>query len=118
MDEALIQQLVALGAIPEEQALMLRQADQGAGMMQTPSAQGMNVGGTFKASSPVEHLSVALQRMLGGKMQKAALSQYQGTLGKQTAGRGVYADALLKMLNGGQQQPQAEIPYYLQNPGF
>ena len=96
----LISQLVALGAIPEEQALLMRQADQGAGMAMTPGPQGMNVAGTYVASSPLEHLSSALQRVMGSRMQDEALGQYRDTLGKQTAGRGSYADALMKLMQG------------------
>lgn len=113
MDEALIQQLVALGAIPEEQALLMRQMEQGAGMMQAPGAQGMNVGGTYTAANPLEHLSVALQRAMGGQMQKGAESKYRGTLGQQTQGRSAYADALRKLL---EQEQAPQIPPLLASP--
>jgi hypothetical protein len=108
MDEALIQMLVQLGAIPEEQALLMRQMDQGAGMMQTPGAQGQNVGGTYVASNPLEHLSVALQRGMGAQKQRGAEGAYRDTLGKQTAGRSAYAEALKRLMEQqmtGQAQP-------------
>ena len=109
MDEALLQQLVAMGAIPEEQAMLLRQADQGQAMMQTPSAAGMHVGATYKAASPLEHLSVALQRVMGGLQQNKAQRGYQDTLGKQTEGRSAFAQALMAAL-GKKPEPVTEMP--------
>lgn len=109
MDEAMIQALVELGAIPEEQALLMRQADQGLAMQGAPTPQGMSVGGTYVASSPLEHLSAALQRGLGAKKQQGAEEAFRGTLGKQTQGRQGYADALMRLLRGQQQEPQAAV---------
>jgi hypothetical protein len=102
MDETLIDQLVALGVLPEQEAMQMRQANQGAAMMQTPMAEGRNVGHTYVASSPLEHLSVGLQRAMGARQQDEALRQYQETLGQQTAGRSAYADALRRLMMGQQ----------------
>lgn len=105
MDEALIQQLVALGAIPEEQALLMRQMQQGEGMMGAPSAQGMRVGSTYVASSPMEHAAVALQRYLGQRQMAEAEKGYRGTLGEQTSGRSAAAEALRKLMMQQQAPP-------------
>ena len=99
--DALLQALISLGAIPEEQALLMRQANQGQSMQDMPNAQGQRVGGTYVAASPLEHLSVAFNRVMGANKQRDAEEAYRASLEKQTAGRGDYAAALLKALNGG-----------------
>ncbi len=85
--------MVALGAIPEEQALLMRQRTSGEAMMGTPAAQGRNVGQTYVASSPLEHLSVALERGMGGRRMNAADAGMMDTFQRQTAGRKAGADA-------------------------
>lgn len=104
MDEAFIEQLVALGVIPEEQALLLRQAQQGQQAFQTPGAQGQNVGGTYVASSPLEHLGVLAQRASGAAQQGRADEGLQDTFARQTAGRGAFARQQM-----GQQDEETEM---------
>jgi len=85
--DALRKALIALGVIPEEQALLMRQANQGQSMMDAPTPQGMRVGGTYVASSPLEHIAAVVQRAVGANKQKTAEEGYRESLAKQTAGR-------------------------------
>lgn len=61
-------------ADPETLAMMLKALNapemmgMGQGMMQTPGAEGRNVGHTYVAASPWEHLGNAAQRGLGAYM--------------------------------------------------
>ena len=106
----MLQQLIALGAIPEENATFQAQMAQGQGQMQTPGAEGMRVGGTYVAANPLEHLAVALQRGMGGRAVNQGREGIQANLAKQTAGRGGYADALIKaLMGGGAPAPQAAV---------
>lgn len=89
---ALLEAMAAMGALPEEQALLMNQMGQGAGMMNTPGAQGQNVGGTYVASSPLEHLGVLAQRGVGAYKQGQAEQGYRDTLAKQTAGRQAFGE--------------------------
>jgi hypothetical protein len=104
-------EMAALGAIPEEQGLLQNQIGQGMQQQNIPGATGQNVGRTYVASSPLEHLSVALQRGMGGMKQREAEGQFRETLAQQTKGREAAASrtnalerVMLMMLRG--QQPQ------------
>jgi hypothetical protein len=78
----------------------------GADLWNTPSAKGQNVGQTYVASSPLEHLSVALQKGLGAdKLNKSQFAQ-QGLINQKGSG----LEALIKaMMRGGQTSP---VPAY------
>lgn len=110
MDEETLNAMVALGAIPEEQAMLMKQQQMGYGLMQTPSAEGRTVGHTYVAASPLEHLSVALHKYMGAKRIKDAEQGYRNTLAQQTAGRSAYARAL------GRHFQQANQPPVLPDP--
>lgn len=96
---ALLEAMAAMGALPDEQALLMQQMGQGQGLMNTPGAQGQNVGGTYVASSPLEHLGVLAQRGVGAYKQKGAEQGLRDTFAKQTEGRLAF---------GTQQQAQQE----------
>ena len=87
MTDQELDMMVALGAIPEEQALLMKQRQSAEALMGAPSAQGRNVGATYVASSPLEHLSVALQRGMGAQRTKRADEAMEGTFERQTQGR-------------------------------
>jgi hypothetical protein len=114
VDEALLRLLVQAGIVPEEQALAMTQYRTGESLYGTPSAQGMNVGGTYVAASPLEHLSVAAQRGLGAKQQQRAVEDYRGALGRQTSAGSALGDALKRLLEqqlgGAQVEPQVQGP--------
>jgi hypothetical protein len=110
---ALLQQIAGT---PEAQDLLGQQSQVGLGMFGAPSAQGQNVGGTYVASSPLEHMSVALQRAMGGKMYRGAQDEMGANVQKMGAARSAtMADILQKML-GGSGAPIQPDPYS-QAPG-
>ena len=110
MDEKTLSLMVALGAIPEEQALLMRQRSFGEGLTDTPMAQGRNVGHTYVASSPLEHIANAMQRVIGYRKMQGAEQGYRDTLARQTQARGAYAQSLLDALKPRQQQPPQSVP--------
>ena len=108
-DDALVQQLMALGAVPDLQHLLYQQMGYGNQLYQTPSPEGRHVGNTYVASSPLEHMSAALQRYMGGKQMQEATQGLQRTFQQQTEGRTRGMAEALRRLLGGQQAP-AEQP--------
>jgi hypothetical protein len=111
---AFLEQIGALGAVPDEQGLLMRQANQGQALMNTPSAAGQNVGGTYRASSPLEHLSVALQRVMGAKQQQGAEDAFRQTLDTQTKGR--VASTKMDYANQEKQRRQIQALIDAMNP--
>lgn len=85
--QALLEMLAQVGTEPDAQALLMDQRQAGMAQAATPSAQGMNVGGTYRASSPLEHMAVALQRAMGGRATKQAETGYGESLKRQQAAR-------------------------------
>ena len=97
-DPSLIQQLVAMGAIPEQQDLAKQKMAWGREDSQMPMPAGMRVGGTYIASSPLEHLAAALKSGMGYAKQGQATGELRGLIGQQTEGRSNYAQELLRAL--------------------
>jgi hypothetical protein len=120
MSPELLALLQQIAGTPEEQAMLGDQAQLGLGMFGTPGAQGQNVGGTYTAANPVEHLSVALQKAMGGKMYRSAQDDMMANVEKQGAARSAtMADILQKMLGGGgQPDPFAQAPGPWAPPSF
>jgi hypothetical protein len=77
----------------------------GADLWNTPSAKGQNVGQTYVASSPLEHLSVALQRGLGASKLNQSQATQQGLINQ----KGTGLEALIKAM---MQHGQPQIPSY------
>jgi hypothetical protein len=102
-----IQQLIALGGIPDEHELAKTKFGLGHEMFNAPGAEGMRAGGTYVASSPLEHLAVALQRSMGASRMSGAQQDLRGLVGKATAGRSAYADALMRYFAPPQEGPPA-----------
>ena len=88
-------------ADPETLALMIKASNAGNTMglghelLGTPGAEGRNVGHTYVASSPLEHLSVAANRGLGAYMMGQ---------GMQSRGTGIQA-----YINALRQRPQPDL---------
>ncbi len=86
-------------ADPETLRMMLQALNSGETMgmgqqmFQTPGAEGRNVGHTYVAASPIEHMGNALQRVMGARM----IQQGQGQ-------RGGGIEAYINALRG--RQPQ------------
>lgn len=102
MDPAALQQMMEAGVVPEQLALQAQQAKRGQGLADTQTPQGMQVGGSYVASSPLEHLSAAIRQGAGGVMQGKAAQAQQDALKQAIAGRTSY----LQGIAGQGQQPQ------------
>jgi hypothetical protein len=89
----LLQQILDAGVADDRMGMVGHKVQRGAALLGTPGAQGMNVGGTYKAASPLEHLSTAMSRMLGAKMQRDAHGEMEGLLGQKIAGRRAMGEA-------------------------
>lgn len=111
MDPATIQSMVDAGLIPQQMGLQQHQADIGNQMFQTPSAEGRNVGHTYVASSPLEHLSVAVQRAMGASKMQDAMRQQQALLQQSGKTQGAGWQQIVEAMRRRQaQQPQAAQP--------
>jgi hypothetical protein len=70
-----LQAFMQTGQTPELLGMANQDYATGQGLSQTPSAQGQNVGNTYVAASPLEHLATALGRYQGGKQMQGARDQ-------------------------------------------
>jgi hypothetical protein len=92
--DALLQQLTQAGLYPQQLAQLQRQYQLAQGFMQPQEAQGRQVGGTYVASSPLEHLSSALRPVIGAYMQRQAMNREGELTGQLSSGRQAFARAL------------------------
>jgi hypothetical protein len=90
----LLQQLTQAGLYPQQIAQLQRQYQLAQGFMQPQEAQGRQVGGTYVASSPLEHLSNALRPVIGAYMQRQAMNREGELTGQLSSGRQAFARAL------------------------
>jgi hypothetical protein len=90
----LLQQLTQAGLYPQQLAQLQRQYQLAQGFMQPQEAQGRQVGGTYVASSPLEHLSSALRPVIGAYMQRQAMNREGELTGQLSSGRQAFARAL------------------------
>jgi hypothetical protein len=110
-DPALLSQLVELGSAPEKQGLLKQRMQYGHEEWQTPTPQGMRVGGTYIAASPLEHIASALQRGIGLAQQRGAMGGLEKSIAEQGAGRSAYANALERWFRQQQQAAEPQGPY-------
>jgi hypothetical protein len=94
LNDDLIQQLTQAGLYPQQIAQLQRQYQLAQGFMQPQEAQGRQVGGTYVASSPLEHLSNALRPVIGAYMQRSAMNRAGELTGQLSSGRQAFARAL------------------------
>lgn len=71
-------------------------------MMQPQEAQGRQVGGTYVAASPLEHLSNAIRQMVGAKISGGVMDKQQQLLEQQRQARANYGQAVTTAQAGGQ----------------
>lgn len=98
-DPALVQQLIALSSAPDQQQALQQRIQFGREDSQTPMPQGMRVGGTYVASSPLEHLAAALKQGVGLAQQRNAQGGLDESIQQQTQGRQAYGDMLGRLLS-------------------
>src|SRR5712664_1037792 len=102
MDPELLRQLAAAGMTEEQLRMLAPQLQFGQQMMQPQQAQGRQVGGTYVAASPLEHLSNAIRQMVGAKISGDVMSRQRGLLGGQQDARQKYMQAMMTAQQGGQ----------------
>lgn len=110
-----LQQMIDAGLFSDRSQLTGQEMGQAQGMIDTPGAQGMRVGGTYVASSPLEHASVAMARVMGQQKMNQA-RQNQGDL---ITGKGKGMEALLRAMSRpgqAQQDPNAAPPWMPPGP--
>jgi hypothetical protein len=90
----LVQQLTQAGLYPQQIAQLQRQYQLAQGFMQPQEAQGRQVGGTYVAASPWEHLANAIRPVVGAYMQRSAQNREQELTGQLSSGRQAFARAL------------------------
>jgi hypothetical protein len=99
-----LDQMMTGGVAPEQMGLQSEQAKRGAVLASTQTPQGLHVGGTYVASSPLEHLAAAIRQGQGLSLQKNASQAQQQALQQQKQGRLAY----LQGISGQGQQAGSE----------
>jgi len=89
-----IDALAGLGALGDDQTENSRQMALAEGLRDMEGASGRHAGRVFVAASPLEHLSVGVQKYRAAKDVKKLKSERTGIQEKQTEGRGKYWDLL------------------------
>jgi len=90
-DPDALQAVMDLGIFSDKMGLEGQQSQMGAQMMQTPSAEGQRVGGTYVAANPLEHLSTAMSRILGAKQMGDSRTRMEDLIKRKGQGLTNYA---------------------------
>ena len=89
-------QLIQLGVIPEEQAQLMKQAQQAQMLQQRPGPQMRGEGGRVQtAANPLEFIGAGLQQYAGMRNEKKAMSKLDELRKQQLQGRQLYADKMM-----------------------
>lgn len=88
-----LDQLIALGAIGDEQAQILRQMEMANELRKAPIRRG-GMAGRVYVGDPFGAAAGGLQRVLGHRQMKDLEGKFSGSLDRQTAGRRLFLDAL------------------------
>lgn len=115
MSEEDIQKLVAMGVIPDKQAILQRQIAQAQGLRDQPMPEMRGNGRVNVAANPLEFLAKGVQNYKAGKKLEGLEGQEQGLLGEQTMGRKAFIDALRKGRTPGF-NPQSDMSLYANDP--
>lgn len=101
-DPELMQRLSESGVFGDEMDLLGQQMKRAQALRATPSATGMEVGHTYVAANPLEHLAAGLGRVQGRRGIQGTAGQQSALLDRMRAN----AAALAQALRAGS-QPQA-----------
>lgn len=101
VDPKTLQALVDAGLFDERSAPLQQQFGIGKSLLATPSAPGQNVGNTYVAASPLEHLATAMRQYQGVKKTNQAMQGESDLADQRGAGRLAY----LKLLAQQQKPP-------------
>jgi uncharacterized protein with von Willebrand factor type A (vWA) domain len=85
-----IQQLMALGIIPEQMEGLKSQMQTAQSLRDRGPPKGTDTGRVYVAANPLEHLAYALEGMKAGKEIDRSRAEQQKLLAEQIRGRGKY----------------------------
>ncbi len=123
-----LQQMIDAGLFDDRMGVEGQTMALGKGMWDTPSAEGMRVGGTYVAASPVEHLSTALSKVMGAKFMGDSQRNQRGLIDQKGGGMSALIRAMARPqsqmpTSGGPVEAPVDygaeddgIPYYLRRP--
>ena len=94
MSEEQLQQLVALGLIPDKQDALATQLAQAAKLRNQGAPKGYDTGRVYTAASPLEHFASALERGMAGREMKDIYNRRDELLKQQQSGRGEFLRAM------------------------
>ena len=104
-DPETLQKMIDAGIFDESSKPLTQQFDIGQSMMNTPSAQGRQVGNTYVASSPLEHLANAVRQAVGARISGNAMTGEKDLATKVGEGRLAYLKLLQKRAAAQSGQP-------------
>lgn len=111
LDEETLQQLMALGIIPEELEGLKEQISSAQQIRDRRGPQGYDTGRMYVAASPLEHAAFAMQGIKAGKdMEKARLEQ-QKLLAEQVRGRSLFFNKMNQPTVNPQTQNDVDMGY-------
>lgn len=111
LDDDQIQQLIALGIIPDEENQLQQQIEQAKALRNAEAPSGRYVrGGIYVAASPLEHIARAAQGIKAQHDLKDLYQRQQDLFGQQVQGRQSYFDALRNRLRVGKGSHSYTIP--------
>jgi hypothetical protein len=117
-DPAAFDNLIASGLFGEQMGMANQDWTQGGALMGTPSPEGMRVGGTYVASSPLEHLATAMARSRGAGQQADARRRQQEFMASLNRGKGDLLSEMARQRQAQQmpQDPNAAAPWIPPKP--
>jgi len=99
---ALTEGLATMSIFDPKSQLLGKRADRAEWLQRTPGATGQSVGGGYVASSPLEHLGVAMNRIQGGQQARDIGGQQDAMLQGDVGTRQALVKAMLRAMQGGQ----------------
>jgi hypothetical protein len=96
-----LQKMIDAGLFSDRMGVEGQTMAMGKGMWDAPTAQGMRVGDTYVASSPLEHLSNAMSKIVGAKFMGDSQRNQRGLIDQKGGGMAALIQAMAR-----QQQPQ------------
>lgn len=94
LSEEDLQQLMALGVIPDQQSSLEDQIQQAQLIRNRQAPKGYDTGRVYVAANPLEHLARALQGIQAGRELKNLRSEQQKLLAEQIRGRKMFFDRM------------------------
>lgn len=113
---SLMEGLATMSVFDPKSNILGQRAGRAQQLQFTPSAQGQHAGGTYVASSPLEHMGVAMQRIQGGQQMRDVSGQQDAMLSGDVNTRKGLAQAMAEVMRrarGGAQGPMNQF----QDPG-